>query len=503
MYLPLQVVPTNKDMEDLLENRRQRVLARNRLREDARANNRRPACDIDDLNSQEVFCFWHSVDYVKDRKALPQCAVRSLKSLSAIGQIKVTLLVYQEFNNVPAGIEVVRADAFFAVEEFNGALKRSVHVAVLADLVRMLAIQKSTKKMAWFWDVDCLCLRILIGAKPVEWGLGPESFGFVFASIEKPPGTPWGIQHNEMVWAKQGLTKPRDKRWTTSPFRFVVGTQILNDLVDGLRAKVVAASSHDGDMLEYNCFMKDIQQHMLSWGLEDAVLDVSQAAGIPAHAGTRPLQPRFASEFDWQKVAADSLCVNYYAQSGKNCKDIATKRGADSRAVPGCAWRYITDIVDKRIAQPVTNPAPSQDISAQLAPEAASSSQKNGSSQTYVGKVRCDVVAWPAYPTWAWDDLSSFEGMAPHRQALLSLQNRWALQRVIGSGNFGTVYEAQPRSPASSQAVAIKVMIAKSFDATLSLMEPYLMQGAAHENVTALYDAWLAPHMCVMVTPLG
>ena len=417
---------------------------------------------------------------------IPACGVRGLTSLLAIGGVAVTLLAYQKFKNVPEKVNVVNAKAFLTRAEFENFLESGVELAVAADLVRMLAIKQSAMKFAWLWDCDCLALRTITGVKPDAWGLGDESFGFVFATIGAKPGVPKDVAVTELRWAKNGLTKPRDKRYLTSPFRFPVGTPLIQELIDDLAHAVSSASSENP--AEYNVFMNIVQERALTWGLEDAFLDEYHASSMGPWCAGKTLLKKHVDEFPCVDVMARSLCVNYYAQRPpKIHATLATQMGADSRAKAGSAWWTIMQHVDRLILE--SKPCLEHSLDTQPIPvlQAGTSSQN----------LRRSSVEWPQQP--AFSNFAAFPSMDMHCRGLLLLQERFALQRQIGHGTFGIVYEALHRDPAISQPVAIKVVLANDEMDTLPCSEWYMLQRVASEHVTKLLDAWFSPHMSVLV----
>ena len=489
---PCQVAPDKKVLEELLDRRRDRILCRNGLRATACHNpDVYTLCD-EDFASQEVFTFWWSLESGKDAKMLPDCAVRTLRSLAAIGQIQVTLIAFQEFENVPDGVIIVSGTVFLAEDKVTKYLA-AAHVAVVADYVRMLACTASKKRFAWFWDLDCICLFKLIGEKPEALGLGPESNGFVFATMDSSPGRMGGLEADEIRWAKNGLTQPRDRRYIASAFRFLVGSGLLTELTNALGTTLDAATSQNP--LEYNVFMNLVSHDVMRCGLEDAILPVMHASGIPPWRGLKSIQRKHEGDFEWRKVLRQSMCANFYAQSGKDGKRTATWRGSDARVEVGSAWHNIMVEVDRRIAQ-LTDPATGQALRPSpsfLMSPASADARDYGD--------RPDLVPWPKWP--AADGVQDFPAMAPHREALTALQNRWALLRKIGSGKFGTVYEAMSRSRSSVIRVAVKVEMPRDETDFLNALEAQFLSKSRHPRIVALLDAWVSPSMNVLASRLA
>ena len=462
-------------MEDVLEIRRDRVMARNTLRAEARLLNWHPQCHTGALASQEMWCFWYTSSEELEGAVLPDAVVRGLRSQAAISQIVVKLLTYQSFTNIPPGVEPVDATMYMAKEPFEQKLRNGVRIAHMADLLRMRAIAQSNKTLAWLWDAECLLLQPIYGAKSAQWGLGSESFGFAFASLPAAPGCMGGRAATEIRWAKNGLCKPKDRRYFTTPVRVVVNSELCRQLLWAVEEFVSSASSQKP--LDYNCVMKEWQRLFLAKGLEDACLPICMASGINPWSKGKPLQMRHSNDFPWRDIAALSLCVNNYWQSGKLGDRSPVRRGVETCVEPESAWWHIMQRVDDLCRE-----AAGQTVQVHCASLASASS-----------------FQWPPMP--AWSDMRVFEAMRLHFQGLDDLQNRWTLVAEIGVGSFGFVYHAKSNPPAICQSAAVKVMTCESGSYVPSSYhsEALIMHKVASERVVKLLDAWIAPTMTVLV----
>jgi hypothetical protein len=151
-----------------------------------------------------AICFWYSVE---GRSTLPDVAVQGLTSLVRVGRLHPKLYTFQDFENIPAGVEKMAASDVLLFAEFELLMRRGVKLPIISDLVRLRVLCNTRSSYAWFWDVDTLVLVDLrnLGGKP-------DAFAHILASMDKPRskgGTT--TAEYEKLQINDFLSTPRDK----------------------------------------------------------------------------------------------------------------------------------------------------------------------------------------------------------------------------------------------------------------------------------------------------
>ena len=104
--------------------------------------------------TKPAVCFWHSK--IGSRK-LPDVAVDGLLSVVLVGRLKPLLYSFEEFDNIPDGVELRKAGEVMSWGEFNILMKKGVELPIIFDLVRLRFLCKLHADYAWFWDVGHPC----------------------------------------------------------------------------------------------------------------------------------------------------------------------------------------------------------------------------------------------------------------------------------------------------------------------------------------------------------
>ena len=136
----------------------------------------------DGFGEQPAYAFWHCK---QDSGRLPDVAVDGLASASGLGRLKVFLLSYSLFVNVPAGLSRLDASDYLPPDAFESMLAAGTLIQHAADFVRLRAIAQTKGKLAWFWNCDALVFKDL-RAFPVK----PDAFNHVISSMARRPMTP-------------------------------------------------------------------------------------------------------------------------------------------------------------------------------------------------------------------------------------------------------------------------------------------------------------------------
>jgi hypothetical protein len=198
----IEVVLNPTDMKECLIQRYEDVVARNRLYDWARTCPQ--ALEEIGFGVQPAYAFWHSLEGCD---TLPECAVTGLMSAAMLGQLKVCLLTYLQFRNVPSCVEVIDAREAMPQETFEAHLAAGRSVTLLADNIRLRALVTSKFEHVWFWDCDTHVFTDLrrIGGQP-------DSFNHVVASMERPPSSVGRTSKEFEIQAVKNFAGfPRDK----------------------------------------------------------------------------------------------------------------------------------------------------------------------------------------------------------------------------------------------------------------------------------------------------
>ena len=130
--------------------------------------------------------FWAdaSGDWEGVSATLPDTARLGLTSAVSTGRLRVQLWVYQPVTNAPPGVSLRDAASLLPPAVARLLLSAGFHVALLADIVRLLALRASAEP-GWFVDADTLWLRPAADVLP---HLPAEACGHFFGSAARQPG---------------------------------------------------------------------------------------------------------------------------------------------------------------------------------------------------------------------------------------------------------------------------------------------------------------------------
>lgn len=108
-----------------------------------------------EMKKQEttIHQFWHSRDSSPE---LPAYVVTSLNSFARFPAHRVLLWTYQDFNNVPDGVNVMNAAKLIPQKKAGKWIEGGVLSEHFSDLIRLLAIQHHG---GWWVDSDTIALR--------------------------------------------------------------------------------------------------------------------------------------------------------------------------------------------------------------------------------------------------------------------------------------------------------------------------------------------------------
>ena len=151
--------------------------------------------------AKPAVCFWHSKI---GSRMLPD---DGLNSVVLVGHLKPLLFTFEEFDNIPDGVELRKAGEVMSWGEFNILQKKGIVLPIISDLVRLRVLCKLHADYAWFWDVDTL---VLVDLR--EIGVKPDAFDHVLASMERPmsiAGTTTAVFEEHCT--SNFLCIPRDK----------------------------------------------------------------------------------------------------------------------------------------------------------------------------------------------------------------------------------------------------------------------------------------------------
>ena len=87
--------------------------------------------------------FWYDLSLAT---VLPECIRDALDSAATLGELEVHLFTYQSFENIPPRVIVEDANEILPHDEFQVALARTKNIALLADAVRMRAVQRYSSR---------------------------------------------------------------------------------------------------------------------------------------------------------------------------------------------------------------------------------------------------------------------------------------------------------------------------------------------------------------------
>jgi hypothetical protein len=200
----LQVVLKMPQIRDILSRRVEDLAARKRLY--LWAQHGRNNDHVVYSGAKPAVCFWHSTS---GSRKLPDVAVDGLLSAVLVGHLAPKLYTFDEFDNIPSGVELRKAGDAMSWGEFKIMQKKGVELPIISDIIRLRILCKSQGDYAWFWDVDTLVLADLstIGVKP-------DAFQHVLASMERPrskAGTTTAAFEEHCIC--NFLCSPRDKAY--------------------------------------------------------------------------------------------------------------------------------------------------------------------------------------------------------------------------------------------------------------------------------------------------
>eukprot|EP00969_Alexandrium_andersonii_P351433 15435416-Alexandrium_andersonii.AAC.1 len=89
---------------------------------------------------------------------LPDTAVFGLRSAADVAHLSVVLWAFQPIANAPRGVRVCPASRLMSPQLAEAMLGSEFHIAHLADVVRLLAMQADDAP-SWFADVDAFWIR--------------------------------------------------------------------------------------------------------------------------------------------------------------------------------------------------------------------------------------------------------------------------------------------------------------------------------------------------------
>jgi hypothetical protein len=236
-----------------------------------------------------AYAFWYALD---GKNCLPWVAVEGLTSaLQRAAFDKVVLLTYQDFVNVPLGVEVQSANQLMPLDLFkklheNGEQKIKGFIAPLSDYLRLLACRSSDANASWLIDCDTMWLRSAF----MDYYVG-HCFGTFHVN-------PVSRENRNKAQRLIKLTleycqAPRDYWKSATPYRFPKGSPMLTALVDSLGRcfpQGGVPQELDGSACtNYDFVMAIVKTHINDFGLRPAYKEPMVFSPVPYFAWGQPL----------------------------------------------------------------------------------------------------------------------------------------------------------------------------------------------------------------------
>jgi len=481
----LEATLKNADMEKLLERRRVDCLNFNKMKTWAGEHCPQLRQELAHFGVRPAICFWYSLS---GKRSVPDAIYNGLRSC-IVARLLPVLYAYQEFDNIPHNVEVRNAAELLPEREFQFLLTKfgNQYISLLADYVRLLAMDKGIHPVSVFWDCDT------IGVQPVDSLDNFDDAGSLhwFATMGCNPGMQGGSS-DELYWMRKFFTKPRDKRWAATPFQAPRGSPIIKALLDFMYSFLKREYTQEqlADKAFYNTFMDEYRRQIVLLGLHGAVLEVSAFSPLPAYKRGKVIAAQRGRDddlVDLQTIFRTSFGVNNFWQSGKRLVNEAVAHGADSRIHPNSLWADLLAAVRRE----------------------ADKKQDNGVTMERPPKRLRRKMSDPRLPTAALEwpkplvELPPFQSWPSSAFSHNPFVFKYSLECPIGHGTFGQVFRAKPNSRV--ERVAVKVVHAKDVMTPIEAQELYFHRKCMeqpHECILAMLDAWASPYSMVIITEL-
>ena len=418
-----------------------------------------------------AYAFWHNLDPC--RANLPDICVAGLISATQWcipGGVK--LLCYDKLC-VPDKVEIVSAEAFLPRSRMQSLLDQGVHIALIADLVRLMALQEGGVG-GWLIDADTLWLR---APEMEKFPWNAPAWGHVFASMQAHPGRRSALQ-NFQFWTVEFLKEPMDMLYLATPFYFPAKSILLQEIVHELQVAMqhqhidswtenAAAGSSIGDMT-YGRIMDTVRGLIRKHGLEGAIQ--SPKIFSPLGYGTWKRDklvdspPSEVLTRMMQEITASSTAVNMFWSSSKD--GCAHERGSLAKMDPNSVLASLLGANTDELVSHCRR------------------------------KRKTGKLPWPdAKPmtTFLQPGLSGLPDFS-------AFTSQYMLRKFLNKGSYGMVYVAEDRS--NQQKRAVKIM--RDLHGAISTKEVYIHRSCMqHDNVVDLFDAFVSPFYTIMVMPLA
>ena len=470
----------------VLNERRQKVIGRNKVAEWWRESRLpiKPCGGLETFGVEPACCFWYSKE---GEQYLPDCAVFGLRSMIHVGKLNPRLCVYQDFANVPQGVQVVDARELLAVDEFDSLLtKCGGRICLLADYVRLCDLERIQHNVAWFCDVDTLWTK-----DARSFPVNPQGFGHLISTMDMRPGCLGGADKTAKRHMMKFAKAPGDEAYMATPLRFPRTSPLLAHWIATQRD--ILFGVQPVTEFDHIIFMNALKDSVDHFGLNDACVPTSTFSPLPYYLANQVLSAKHVKKMKPAiSILDEAYGVNAFWQSSRG-KNVLTgnQRGAHSRAERGSVWSNLLVLVEEKIrGAMLDNSALSQtrvirrryreklpDRSMQLAPS----------------------IPWPI-STFSMPTMPSMQG-TDFRQS--PIYNTYALTKQLGEGTNGIVFLAQ--HTANFGQVAIKCSKNGSPSQALDMMEIYYHAALSQTNsndsnfIVKLLDAWASPFLNVLV----
>ena len=187
---------------------------------------------------------------------------------------------------------------------------------ILADYLRILAIQRYSDQFCagWVVDLDTVWLRSIEMHTSIQQAatLGK---GHVFGSMHASSKFQGSAEAKEQFFKRNFLVKPGDKLYLATPFRVPTKSEFAVQFVKRFEAEILQSKRTQKHIKDYNSAMHIFRGIMHQLSLVKAVLPPSVMSPLNYELKARVLQK---SQPEWEKQVSFCVAVNNFWQSSRN-----------------------------------------------------------------------------------------------------------------------------------------------------------------------------------------